>query len=163
MHDRPCTMNYHKLDKDKIWKDVLDSIKVSVSSAIFNTWLSQTHLISLKKVSDQRYLGEIGCSSYFVKGTVEKRYFGLIQDSLMKILDFPCDLEFTVKQDSNSKVSSKQPMAPLFDQEEDKNELLTSRLAAVKFRPGFTFENYAVSASNQMAWAATQAVAQKLI
>lgn len=150
-----------KFDKDQIWKNVLDSIKVSVSSAIFNTWLSQTYLTSLKKISDKRYLAEIGCSSYFVKTTVEKRYFGLIQDSLMKILEIPCDLEFVVKQNTSSKISQKETVAPLFDHDEDKNEVLTSRLTSFKIRPGFTFENYAVSASNQMAWAATQAVAQK--
>ncbi len=150
-----------KFDKDKIWHEVLDSIKVSVSSAIFSTWLSQTHLVSLKKVSDQRYLAEIGCNSYFVKTTVEKRYFGLIQDCLIKILEIPCDLEFSVKQSPDAKLNSKPTLAPLFQEEEDKNEILTAKLTQSKVRPGFSFENFAVSASNQMAWAATQAVAQK--
>jgi hypothetical protein len=37
-----------KLNTEKIWHDVLESIKVSVSPANFTTWFKQTHLSSIK-------------------------------------------------------------------------------------------------------------------
>lgn len=87
----------NKPDKDQIWQEVLESIKVSVSPGVFSTWLSQTHLVSLKKLDEKRYFAEVGCQSTFIRSTVEARYFGLLQDSLMKSLETPCDLTFTIK------------------------------------------------------------------
>lgn len=144
-------------DKDKIWHDALEIVKVSVSPPVFNTWISQTFLAELKK-NEKRFAAEIGCSSSFVKATIETRYFGLIQDALMKVLDFPCDLTFTIKQNPKSTFVEKSP-APLFEEpvasEAFVNELMRSRI-----RQGFTFENFAVSPSNQMAFAAAEAIAK---
>ncbi len=143
------------MDKVTIWHDCLESVKVSVSSAIFRTWISQTQLISLKKISEKRYLAEIACSSFYVKTTIEQRYFGLIQDALMKILSNPCDLVFNVGVE-NPKQAKTTP-TPLFEAD-DTNEDLTGKLIASNIRLGFTFENFAVSSSNQMAEAAAEAI-----
>ncbi len=151
----------NKIDKEKIWKDLLESIKVIVSPAIFSTWLVHTHLSSLRKTDKTRYLAEVGCQSAFVKATVEKRYFGLIQDSLIKILNFPCDLSFIIKQDTTAIATEVSSMpAPLFDEDSD-SEILLQKIANAHLRPFFTFENFAVSGSNQMAWAAAEAVAAR--
>lgn len=148
-----------KLDKSQIWHDVLESVKVSVSGPIFTTWISHTELSSLKKVTDERYLAEILCSSYFVKEQVQNRYFGLIQDTLIKTIGSPCDLTFLIGSPSAPAQKISSP-APLF-QEDDKNEELTNKLNHGNIRLGFTFENFAVSGSNQMAFAAAEAVANK--
>lgn len=146
------------IDKSRIWYDCLESVKVSVSSAIFSTWFSQTHLSALKK-TDGRYLTEIGCASAFVKSTIESRYFGLVQDTLSKTLEAPCDLVFVVKQDTTKKVS-KETSSPLFDEKKVDEGDLSEKLEKSGVRPGFSFENYAVSSTNQMAWAAAEAVAK---
>jgi len=154
------TTNYKvttKLDKEQIWKDVLENVRVMVSPAIFSTWIAHTFLVSLRKIDDKRYMAEIGCSSTYIKATVEKRYFGLIQDALIKIIEAPADLIFEVKQ--QERVSSEKFETPLFA-ERDENEDITRRLAELMVRPGFTFENFAVSGSNQMAHAASEAVAR---
>ena len=138
----------------------MESIKVSVSPAIFSTWFSQTHLSSLNK-KEGRYIAKIGCSSNFVKSTIEGRYFGLIQNSLKKILDANCDLVFIVKEHPKKKGTSKtNTPAPLFEQEERRQEEIGVNLSRARIRPGFTFENFAVSSSNQMAWAAAEAVSK---
>ncbi|MBX4206093.1 chromosomal replication initiator protein DnaA [Candidatus Microgenomates bacterium] len=152
-------------DKNQVWHEVLESIKVSVSPAIFSTWLSQTHLAELQKITDNRFSAEIGCASTFVKSTVEIRYFGLIQDSLTKSLRANCDLIFSVKQ--KPATTQTDQSAPLFDQNENgysKNSnvvIFFENIGKSKVNPSLTFENYAVSGSNQMAWAAAEAVAQK--
>ncbi|MGB6882285.1 MAG: chromosomal replication initiator protein DnaA [Microgenomates group bacterium] len=149
------------INKKQIWEDSLESIKVSVSPAIFSTWFSQTHLSSLKKEGD-RYIAKIGCTSSFVKSTIEGRYFGLIQDSLRKILDSGCDLLFIVKENPEKKRRSSDSgtPSPLFEQEKRLEEEVGVNLSRARIRPGFTFENYAVSSSNQMAWAAADAVSK---
>ena len=149
-----------KHDKTKVWRDVLSSVRVSVSPAIFSTWLSQTHLVSLRKLDKTRYMAEVGCTSGFVQATVEKRYFGLLQDALMTVLGEPCDVTFTVKQNTDGEVIKIDALEPLFATQ-NKNEELQEKLVKSHIRPGFTFENFAVSGSNQMAHAAAEAVAEK--
>jgi len=148
------------IDKVAVWNDTLGSIKVSISSAIFSTWFSQTHIEEVVP-TDGRFLVEIGCNSSFVKNTIETRYFGLIQDTLVKILGKPCDLIFVVKNYPSQKVSNGKNLAPLFEIKEERlDEEFTGILLKARIRPGHTFENFAVSSSNQMAHAAAEAVAQ---
>ena len=151
------SISMSKINKDKVWQEVLESIKVSVSSAIYSTWFSQTHLASIKK-TEKRYIAEIGCKSSYVKTTIEGRYFGLIQDTLTKSLDAPCDVIFIIKEDPNDKKGA-DLISPLFDTDKEKSDgKISSQLARSGIRSTFTFDNYAVSTSNQMAWAASDAV-----
>lgn len=145
------------IDKKTAWKDTLEILKLSVSPAIFSTWFSQTHL---DKIEDgrERATIHVGCSSSFVKTTIESRYFGLVQDSLGKTLGKPCDLIFLVKQ-KPERVVQEVVGAPLFEAEKKGQEQLLAAFTRTRVRPGFSFENFAVSSSNQMAHAAAEAIA----
>lgn len=150
-----------KYQKDQLWQDCLNNIKVSVSSAIFTTWFSQTHISKIDKRND-RIVVEIGCPSSFVKNTIENRYFGLIQDTLNKITGKSCDILFeikTKKDNSNQNLIS----TPLFQQnKEEKDNNFIEEIKKSRLRPFYTFENFAVSSSNQMAWAASEAVSKNI-
>jgi chromosomal replication initiator protein len=145
-----------------VWHEVLESIKVSVSAANFSTWFNQTHLLTLKK-GGNRYTAEVGCTSSFVKSTIESRYFGLVQDSLKQCLGTNCDVLFVVK-DLPRKETATNSLEPLFEKKADKLEKDIDPLITAKIglRPTFTFKNFAVSSSNQMAWAAADAVSKDL-
>ncbi len=148
------------MDNSQIWKDSLEIIKVSVSPAIFSTWFSQSHLSSIEEVGD-RIVAEVGCPTSFAKNTIESRYFGLVQDCLSKVLGKNCDLIFIVKTNPNKQKSLEETAAPLFSVEKEGKDLLEV-LQRARLRPSFTFENFAVSSSNQMAHAAAEAVSQSL-
>ncbi len=148
------------IDKQTLWEDILGSIKVSVSEAIFSTWFVQTHLVSLTK-NQERYVIEIGCSSNYVKNTIESRYFGLVQDELAKKLSSACDILFIIKSKPESQNSNSEAGAPLFIEKETPAATDLSIPTVSRIRSAFTFENYAVSSSNQMAWAAAEAVAKE--
>ena len=147
------------LDKKTLWADVLASIRVSVSPAIFSTWFSQTHLASLTRMKE-RFVTEIGCNSAFIKNTIEARYFGLIQDTLTKSLSTPCDLSFIVKANPIRTSPDQETATPLFTESKNETENFLNTLSRAKIRPGYSFENFAVSSANQMAHAAAEAVAQ---
>lgn len=147
-----------KLDKKSFWRDILESIKVSVSPAIFSTWFSQTHLVALNENGGKVAI-EIGCNSSYVKTTLESRYFGLIQDALIATLGKPCSLSFLVKLGSQ-KTGEEKLAAPLFEQDTSTEEELFTKCRSSRIRPSFTFTNFAVSSSNQMAWAAAEAVSK---
>jgi len=134
------------LDTKKLWRDTLESIKVSVSPAIFSTWFSQTFLAKIEK-QGTRFVIEVGCASPFIKTTIESRYFGMLQDSLVKSLEASCDLTFVVRQNPDKKTFEHTLDTPLF-QKDDKEEINEAFLRT-HIRPGFTFENFAVSSSSQ--------------
>jgi len=148
------------MDTKQAWKDSLEIIKISVSPAIFSTWFLQTHLSSLKDFGE-RVMAEVGCPTSFAKNTLESRYFGLVQDSLTKVLGKNCDLVFSVKENPDKVKHDNNITSPLF-MEEKEDENFLERLQRARIRPSFTFENFAVSSSNQMAHAAAQAVSQSL-
>lgn len=148
------------MNNEQIWKDSLEIIKVTVSPAIFSTWFLQTHLASMEDLSE-RVIAEVGCSTSFAKNTIEARYFGLIQDSLSKVVGKKCDLSFVVKSNPKSVKNAPEGASPLFSAEkDDKGTLEIFQKARV--RPSFTFDNFAVSGSNQMAHAAAEAVSKDL-
>ncbi len=148
-----------QIDTISVWHDVLESIKVSVSPANFTTWFKQTHLSSLKKDGD-RFRAEVGCSSAFIKNTIESRYFGLVQENLYKTLNQNCDVTFIVKDNPIKEIPSSDIKTPLFESSVPKD--IYESIIRAGIRPGFTFENFAVSSSNQMAWAAADAVSKEL-
>ena len=148
------------IDKTRLWNDVCESIKLNVSSAIFSTWFSQTHLAALNKFGD-RYSADVGCPTLFAKSTLETRYFGLIQNSLNEYLKTHCDLIFSVKQKTASEIKiNSETIAPLFEKDKVDHERLNMSISRAKLRPSYTFNNFAVSSSNQMAWAAAEAVSK---
>jgi chromosomal replication initiator protein len=155
-------MEKSKEDNIKLWSDILDTIKVDVSEANYNTWFKQTFLYSLTS-HDDRYVAEVGCLSSFIKTHLESRYFGYIQDILTKFLGKPCDTVFLVKTkdvEDIEKVNEKE--TPLFGGIQINKEELDEKVRSRGLRVGYTFNNFAVSSSNQMAWAAAEAVSKEL-
>lgn len=138
---------------ENLWNECLEGIRVSVSPAIFSTWFTQTHIVSVKRASG-RTIVEIGCNSSFVKATIESRYFGLVADVLTKQVGEACDLVFTVDPMQNTNTIDS---GPLF---QDPGEDSVEKLERAHIRKRFTFENFAVSTTNQMAFAAAEAVVQ---
>lgn len=137
------------MNTEQVWKDSLEIIKVTVSPAIFSTWFSQTHIISIEEL-ESKAIVEIGCPTSFAKNTIEIRYFGLIQDSLSKVIGKMCDLSFVVKTNPKLANINIESPSPLFSVEKDEKSTLEV-LQKARLRPTFTFENFAVSGSNQMA------------
>lgn len=148
------------MNNEQVWKDSLEIIKVTVSPAIFSTWFSQTHLVSINN-GGERVAAEVGCPTSFAKNTIESRYFGLIQDSLSKVMGKKCNLSFVVKANPKNVKETEQNNSPLFNAVGDDKTML-DRLQRARIRPSFTFENFAVSSSNQMAHAAAEAVSRDL-
>ena len=148
-----------KQDFERIWKDTLEILRISVSDAAYKTYLSHTHLIDLKEIGD-RIISEVGCESVFIKQQVEQRYSGLLQDTLTKQLEKTVDITFVVKQSNIVAKKTSDTISPLFDQPKINQDEINSAIKKANLRLLFTFDKFAVSGSNQMAYAAAQAVAE---
>lgn len=148
-----------KQNYDKTWRDVLETLKISVSDAAFKTYLSHTHLVDIKEIGE-RVIAQIGCESVFIKQQVEQRYSGILQDTLTKQFEKIVDIVFIVKATTRSLSSTPDKPSPLFDQPKVNQDEINEAIKKAHLRLPFTFDKFAVSGSNQMAYAAAQAVAE---
>lgn len=148
------------MDKEKVWRTVLENLKINLSPANFATWFPLTFIVRFKEISKERQITEIGCPSTFVGNTIENRYYSLIKEALDQATSKKNDLVFVVKQIKKptfAKASAGK--GPLFERPEEKPEA-TEAIERLGLRGDFNFENFAVSPTNQMAHAAALAVSQ---
>lgn len=132
-----------------LWKSILEELKISISRAHFQTLFLNTQLLSL-----ENNIATIGCPSGYIIDLIEKRYYSLIKEILDRQTKNNNSLVFTVKP----VVSSKGEIGPLFKEGPTSDPQIFQN--AHQLRPDFTFDNLAVSSSNQLPFAAATAVAK---
>ena len=137
------------MDSQKLWQLVLNEIELQVSRVVYKTYFAQTSLVELKD-----NLAVIGCSNPFLINIIEKNYYSLIKNTLDTLSKGNVVLSFVTKPTINKKPLS----GPLFNQIKSERSIVDIKRYA-RLNPNLNFENFAVSSSNQMAYAATQAVA----
>lgn len=145
-----------ELDINKTWKSVLDGMRLSVSEATFNAYVRKTELLNIKQVED-RLVGDVGCSSVYVKVMLEQRYLGQLSDELTRITGQKSEIKLSIQSGRVEERESGRGL-PLFNEPKSINN---DSWRNARLRPDFTFDNYAVSGSNQVAYAASMAVARK--
>ncbi len=135
-----------------IWENVLEEIKLSVSTVIF-----QTLFTKIKLTGFENNLAVISCPNYYINDLVQKRYLPLLWSCLKHHLGPGVKIKFVIRQ-PNLKI--KQP-GPLFEVEswskptkEEKNHYNPQ----TGLHPKFTFENFVVGNANNFAYAAAQAI-----
>ena len=148
---KPDTGNY-----EKTWEAVLSALRLTLSEGTFNTYLKKTQLVELRE-TDEKLIGEIGCPSVFIKNTLDQRYAGQMGEELSRVTGKKCEVSLTLRSRETEPKKPEIKDLPLFDEDQPKRE----GIKRANLRPDYTFENYAVGGSNQMAYAAAQAVARK--
>lgn len=134
---------------ESIWKNIQEELKISVSKAIFQTLFQSTQLVSL-----ENNIATVGCPSGYIQNLIETRYYSLIKDILDRQTKKNNSLVFVVRT-IPPLVST---TGPLFDQSLVNRQEVSANNQ--RLSPDFTFENFAVSSSNQLPFAAATAVAK---
>lgn len=140
------------MDLVKTWGAVLSEIELSVSRPMFATFLAKTTLSSLK---DNEAV--VSFSNPLIKEMVESRYSSLIKTLLEKYSKRKVNLTFQVKNEVKTEKVSGPLFINTFPSVSFEDTIFRSHL-----NPLLTFESFAVSGSNQMAYAAARAVVQNL-
>lgn len=149
IHPRPTPM-----DTEKLWKSVLAEIELSVSKAIYQTQFARSRLVSLID-----NVATIGFVNPLMRTLVETRYYSLVKSILDHHTHANTSLVFTVV--TKRERLTDQEAGPLFAAKEEAPAINLSALSRkLHIRPDATFENFAVSTTNQMAYAAATAVAK---
>lgn len=152
-----------KVDKKRLWQNVLGEVEVSLSKASFNTWFKNTEIIDITNDTVV-----IRVQNVFTQDWLSKKYEPAIKTSLLKSLPNLKKIEYIV--------GIKTPKEVLFNQSTTQREVAAppkmakevvatiaktsiSVAAPSKLNPRYTFDSFVVGESNKLANAAALAVA----
>lgn len=140
------------MEKENLWLQVLEELKVSVSQPIFQTLLLKTTLVNLEKE-----VATIACPNPYIQSLVESRYYALLKNTLDKKTGQNNSLIFIIR--NMAKEKSKVNTGPLFSWQEEKTAPKTFDEQS-GLNPRYTFDTFVVGNSNNFAHAAAQAIVQ---
>lgn len=139
------------MDLHHLWKSVLAEIELSVSKATYQTHFAHSQILSVD--------GEvvtIGFVSAMMRTLSETRYYSLLKSIFDHKTGKNISLVFSVLPKKETAEAG-----PLFAQQTELPAQTTSSIARrLHINPDLTFDNFAVSTSNQLAYAAATAVSK---
>lgn len=140
-----------------IWKNILDELKPIVSEGTFNALVKPTSLLSLEDD-----IATIAAPSPMVINLIQKRFADKMKELLDKQTGRDIDIIFVPKT-IPVKSKKNETSAPLFE-ESGHNGAATKPMVGhlPRVRPEFTFGNFAVSSTNQLAFVSAQKVAASI-
>lgn len=139
-----------------LWQSVLGEIELSMSHMNFTTWFKNTELIS----SDSGNV-VIAVPNIFTKSQLEKKFDSKIREVLAKNGVAPTSVTYTIKSSGKRVISREITNDSALDllskptYTASKNPLPLSTL-----NPRYTFDNFVVGSSNDLAYTACQAITQ---
>lgn len=149
------------MNPEEVWKTIKEDLKMELSPGYFNTFITQTTLNELDEAGE-RLIATLGIADSWHQRMIEERFWSQIQGAFKRVTGKAVELKFAYGKSNGSGGGFKNTMGslgPLFSQEE---ELIGYHRAVqnAQLRPDFTFEQFAVSSTNEMAYAAAQAVSK---
>lgn len=138
------------MDLDRAWSKILEIIKDNVSAANFRTWFSQT---SLSSAAGGQLI--LAVPSAFIKGQLAARYEELIRLAAKKVVNQEVTIGYLVDP------TLIKPVGENLDQEEEIFSFSPqTNLPPTNLSPKYTLENFVVGLTNNLAFAAAQAIVQ---
>lgn len=146
------------MDRNAIWQGVLGEIELSIPHASFTTWFKNTELVEITNNT-----AIVAVPNIFVKTQLEKKFNQQVVDVLKKSGTEATSVSFRVK---SSNVNKKK--------QNNHREMTTNNLSkesttvfskspkspTTNLNSRYTFDNFIVGSSNDLAYAASRAVAE---
>lgn len=149
--------------QDTLWQSVLGEIELSVSHANFTTWFKNTELVDH---TDETIT--IAVSNIFAKRQFEVKFNDQIKKILEKNGVIPEKIIYTVRSSSAKKTTNREPQVQS-NNKPSVEELLSKQTSTILqksplnssgLNPRYAFSNFIVGSSNDLAYTASQAVAE---
>lgn len=144
---------------EEVWKSVKEDVRVELSETQFKSFITPSRLIGVSE-QDGRGVATISSTSPFLQKLMEERYQTLLQEAFSRVIGKPCTVLFSHDRTRDSAPQTPSSFGPLFSHVEDEKDRYVRAANLARLRPDFTFEQFAVSSSNEMAYAAAQAVSR---
>jgi chromosomal replication initiator protein len=143
----------------ELWKTVKEDLRVELSNGTFNSFISQTRLEKIEE--DEKTISALlAATSSFHQKWIRDNCSQQIKDAFERVTHKSCQLQFTLTSPDSKPTLPLSSYGPLFSAEEDSKISYRRSAASAHLRPDFTFEQFAVSSTNEMAYAAAQAVSR---
>jgi chromosomal replication initiator protein len=139
--------NGDRLESAKeIWQSALGKLQIQVSKANYTTWLSDSQGLNWH---DNVFV--VGVPNVFVAEWLSKRLYPVVRKTLVDITGKDIDVRF--------EIGNREQLAtgPLLAQTDGGT---SSKATHYRFNPKYTFDNFVVSDSNRLAYAAAVEVAE---
>lgn len=149
------------MDSKDIWKSVLGEIELQISRPNFLTWLKQSQLIN-KNEKDGTVL--VGLPNNFAKEWVKNRYHKIILGSLRSMDSSIKNIDYIVVNQNPSVVQSDQKRGGIPKTVVSPQPTLMELKIDPKtnLNPRYTLESFVVGSSNELAYAAVQAITKNI-
>ncbi|MGM0629148.1 MAG: chromosomal replication initiator protein DnaA [Patescibacteria group bacterium] len=139
------------MDNEKLWKNALVEIELSISKANFNTWFKDTYI-----TKTDNGVVQLSVPNTFVKDWLSTKYHSMILKNIRNFAPDVYSLEYVVEKNRTKKesksITSKDTIStelPLANTYVNKDSNLN---------PRYSFESFIVGPFNELAYAASQAV-----
>ena len=141
-----------------LWQSVLGEIELTVSHGIFTTWFKNTELL---EITDDT--ATIAVANIFAKRQFEVKFNDQVRTVLEKNGLSPKQIVYTIKTTGKKTISRETTLTTrteeLVSGPKQKTQTSTSSTSGSGLNPRYTFTNFIVGGSNDLAYAACQAVA----
>ena len=134
-------------NNQEIWKTALGEIETKVPKSSYETWFKFPKTQG-KQISKDCFL--IESESVFISEYLEQRMYSVISDVLCKLLDKELELKFKVLG------------SPVDSEDKIKNSLQDNKRSSFSLNSNYTFENFVLGPSNELAYAASIAVSENI-
>lgn len=141
------------MDTQKSWNKILEIIRDQISSVNFKGWFAKT---TLDEISDKHL--SIKVPSTFYKNQIISRYDSIIKDAAREVLGVDLELVITVDSSLNEKKIVKNE--PELAEDDFFSFPQTQTQPVINLNPKYTLKNFVVGPTNNLAYAAAQAVVQ---
>lgn len=159
-----------------VWKKSLSDLEVSMSSQHFHMWIEKASISEIRPVGDTHAIAIIAAPTAMHVQMIEGRFYATLKETLDRVTGRKVDLQFRVQSivapetsslvspvisttSMQSQVTTNHESTPLFSTAPTMDSFKIA-LQRAKLRLDFTFDNFAVSTTNEMAHAAAQAVSR---
>ena len=144
------------MDRERIWQAVLGEIELSVPHSSFTTWFSSTELVD---VQEDRVVIQV--PNIFVKAQLEKKFKDQILDVLNKSEISVSSVMFEVKTTGGRKKPSisRDTVEDILPERKTIITKTSTRSSVTNLNHRYNFDNFIVGSSNDLAYAASRAVA----
>jgi chromosomal replication initiator protein len=133
----------------EIWERALGKLQIQVSKANYTTWLSDSQGLSCQ---DNTFV--VSVPNVFVAEWLSKRLYPLVRKTLVDITGKDVDVQFVVHNREQPRLVGASPLAKQTDGG------TSSKATQYRFNPRYTFDNFVVSDSSRLAYAAAVEVAE---
>lgn len=141
-----------------VWQSVLGEIELSVSHGNFETWFKNTELLDYDEQS-----ATIGVVNIFAKSQLEKKFSDQIRETLahngIKAQTIRYEVTSSKKKIISRETTGSAAVDAIMPTQHSIHTASQTATPSGTLNPRYTFDNFVVGSSNDLAYAACQAVA----